>query len=215
VIEDASIDLWAEVTPRLSEAIGVAVDQAVFAGTGKPATWPAAIIPAALAAGNEVTAATPDADDYNALFGTVEGDGFMVTDVYASVASKAGFRGMNASGVPIYLTDIRDDGRVDSIYGEPIQYDTAGVLGAGVHALAGDASKAILGTRTDIQFKVLTEAMIDISAAQDGSAMINLAQQDSVALRVRARFGFAVANPPTKLNPTASTRYPFGVLNAA
>jgi hypothetical protein len=62
---------------------------------------------------------------------------------------------------------------------------------------------------------VLTEAMIDISAAQDGSAMINLAQQDSVALRVRARFGFAVANPPTKLNPTASTRYPFGVLNAA
>ena len=81
--------------------------------------------------------------------------------------------------------------------------------------MVGDPTKAILGTRTDISFRVLTEASLDVSALQDGSQIVRLAQQDSVALRVRARFGFAVANPVTHLNPVAATRYPFAAINPA
>ena len=113
VIEDASIDLWAEVTPRLGEAIGYAIDSAVFAGTNKPASWPAAIIPAATAAGHVATgtAAIPDQTDFNEAMGFVEMDGYMPSDVYSAVAMRAGFRGWTVNGIPVYLSDYRDDGR--------------------------------------------------------------------------------------------------------
>ena len=213
VLEDASVDLWAEVSPRLAEAIGIALDLAVFPGTNKPASWPVAIIPAAVAAGNVTVAAAPDQDDYNAAFAQVEADGYMVEAIYAKVSQMGNFRGWNAGGVPIYLSDLRDDGRVDSVYGVQILYDRAGILGTTL-AVLGDPTQALLGVRRDIEFKFLSEATIDVSAAQDGSALIHLAQQDSVALRVRARFAWAVANPVNRINPGAN-RYPFAVLNPA
>jgi HK97 family phage major capsid protein len=214
VLEDSSIDLWAEVSPRLAEAIGIALDLAVFPGTDKPASWPTAIIPAAVAAGNVTVAAAPDQDDYNAAFGQVEGDGYMVNAIYAKVDQMSNFRGWNAGGVPIYVSDLRDDGRVDSVYGVNILFDRAGVLGT-TKAVLGDPSNAILGVRRDIEYKFLSEATIDVSAAQDGSALVYLAQQDSVALRVRARFAYQVANPVNRLNPNAAQRFPFAVINPA
>ena len=215
VLEDASIDLWGEVTPRLAEAIGIALDLAVFTGTDKPASWPAAIIPAATTATNLVDAAAGGAvqGDYNTAFGMVESDGYVVEAVYTKVSQMSNFRGWNAGGVPVYLTDLRDDGRVDSIYGVRLLYDRAGVLGTNL-AVVGDPSQALLGVRRDIEYKFLDEATIDVSAAQDGSSLIFLAQQDSVALRVRARFAFQVANPINRLNPNAATRYPFAVITA-
>lgn len=208
VIEDTSINLWEEITPRLGESIGAKLDAAVFAGTDTPFTD--VIIDDAITATNEVVAATPDQDDYNTAFGLLEADGFMPRRIFAKLGQKANFRGWSASGVPIFLTDVRDDGRVDSVYGVPISYDEFGALGANTHAVIGDPTKAILGVRRDMQAKLLTEATIDVSAAQDGSAMVYLAQQDSVALRVRARFAFAVANPTTVLG----SGYPFSVLSA-
>ena len=215
VLEDAAIDLWAEITPRLAEAIGVALDLAVFPGTGKPASWPTAIIPGAVAAGNVTVSAAPDQDDFNEAFGNVEEDGYVVEAIYSKIAMMSVFRGWNAGGVPIYLTDLRDDGRVDSVYGVQIRYDRGNVLGTNTHVVVGDPNQALLGIRRDIEFKFLDQATIDVSAAQDGSALIHLAQQDSVALRVRARFAFQVANPTNRLNPTAAQRYPFAVINAA
>jgi len=213
VLEDSSVDLWSEIAPRLGESIGRLVDLAVFPGTGKPASWPSAIVPAALAAGQNTVNPTPDADAYNATFAFVEEDGYMVEQVYADTTQKAIFRGWNAGGVPIYLTDYRGDKRVDEIFGTPIQYDRMGALGA--LAVVGDPSKAIIGVRRDLEYKFLDQATIDISAAQDGSQQINLAQQDSIALRVRARFGYAVANPVTHLEGVAADRYPFGTITAA
>jgi len=51
---------------------------------------------------------------------------------------------------------------------------------------------------------------------QDGSGNIvyNLAQQDMVALRAVLRLGFALPNPPTMMNETDATRFPFAVLTA-
>jgi hypothetical protein len=114
----------------------------------------------------------------------------------------------------VYLTDYRDDSRVDSIFGTRVAYDRMGALGTAL-AVAGDPSKALLGVRRDLEYKFLDQATIDISAAQDGSAMVNLAQQDSIALRVRARFGFAIANPVTHLNADEGTRYPFATITSS
>jgi HK97 family phage major capsid protein len=58
VVDDANVPLWDAVRPLLAEAIGKKVDQAGIFGTDKPASWPTAIIPAAIAAGNTVTAGT-------------------------------------------------------------------------------------------------------------------------------------------------------------
>jgi HK97 family phage major capsid protein len=214
VIEDTTINLWDEITPRLGESVGQAIDQAVFAGTSKPASWPAAIIPAAIAASQETISATPDATDFNAAIGQVEAAGYFPDQVYASLGMRATFRGFNASNVPIYLTDVRDDGRVDSIYGIDVMYDRLGALGSNTHAVIGDPSMAIIGVRTDLQYKLLEEATLDVSAAQDGSAMVSLAQQDALALRVRGRFAFAVANPVNRVEPVEANRYPFSVISA-
>jgi hypothetical protein len=126
----------------------------------------------------------------------------------------ANFRGWNANGVPVYLTDLRDDGRVDSIYGIQIRYDYGGAL-EDTLAVVGDPSNALLGVRRDIEYKFLDQATIDVSAAQDGSGLIHLAQQDAVALRVRARFAFQVARPMTHLEPVEADRFPFAVINPA
>src|SRR5215471_12730822 len=55
VLDDVDYDLWAAIRPSITEAIGRALDAAVFFGTNKPASWPAAIQPAAVAAGNSAT----------------------------------------------------------------------------------------------------------------------------------------------------------------
>jgi HK97 family phage major capsid protein len=60
VIDDASYDVWGELRDPIAQAIGVKLDAAIFAGTENPASWPQAIIPAAVAAGNTNTIdATP------------------------------------------------------------------------------------------------------------------------------------------------------------
>src|SRR5690349_22177586 len=60
VIDDAGFDVWAQVQPRLAEAVGRALDAAIFFGTNKPASWPEAVVPAAIAAGNVYERGTAD-----------------------------------------------------------------------------------------------------------------------------------------------------------
>ena len=60
VLDDADFDIWGELRGPIAEAVALKLDQAVFAGVDKPASWPAAIIPAAQAAGNvELIDSTP------------------------------------------------------------------------------------------------------------------------------------------------------------
>jgi Phage capsid family len=51
VIDDASFDVWAELRPALAEAIAQTLDAAAIGGINKPTSWPAAVVPAAIAAG--------------------------------------------------------------------------------------------------------------------------------------------------------------------
>lgn len=58
VIADSDIAIFDEIAPRVAESMGKMIDAAAIFGTNKPESWPAALVPAATAAGNAVKAGT-------------------------------------------------------------------------------------------------------------------------------------------------------------
>jgi HK97 family phage major capsid protein len=217
VIDDADFDLWGQVQPRLAEAVGQALDAAIFSGTNKPATWPAAVIPAAIAAGNiyergtNAAAAGGIAADVSSLFSVVEADGFEVGGFVAKGIYKGLLRNArDANGV--LLSEVNQG----SIYGVPIRHTNLAPGGWGGapnnEGIAGDFTQGILGIRQDLTYKLLDQAVITDAA---GLVIFNLPQQDMVALRVTARYGWQVANTMTYENSNDTTRYPFAVMQNA
>jgi hypothetical protein len=71
---------------------------------------------------------------------------------------------------------------------------------------------AVLGVRQDLTFKVLDQAVVSDDA---GKIILNSAQQDSVILRVVARYGFAVGVPATLQESISGSPYPFATLEGA
>lgn len=214
VLADESLDIWAAVRPLIAEEFGRVLDSAVLFGVNKPATWGDSVVEGARAAGNayEQTAGEDLAEEINGAFAMVEADGFDVNAVYAPRSLRSQLRGLRDSqGQPIYLDNLRSDGSTASIYGVDVNYSRNGAwlpseaAGAveGANLIVGDRSKAILGIRQDITFKLLDQATV---------GGINLAERDMVALRAKFRVGYAVANPINRENTNAATRYPFAIL---
>lgn len=216
IIDDAGFPIWEEARPLLAEAIGRLLDATVFNGAGatKPASWPDGIIPQTQAKGNARTiAATPAqgglAGDFNAAFAMVEADGFDVNGVAADRAVRGSLRNARDTSGQRLL-----DVSVGEINGVPIKYVGYGVLPntqvpppPKVWAIVGDWTMAVLGIRQDITWKLLDQAVI---TDDTGKVILNLAQQDAVAMRVVARFGFALANPITR-SPQANP-WPFATV---
>ena len=61
-------------------------------------------------------------------------------------------------------------------------------------------------------FRVFTEGVI---SDDEGNVVLNLMQQDAVALRVTARFGWQIANPVNPVEDEAASRSYFGALMPA
>lgn len=214
VLDDAGFDVWGSVRPLVEQAIARALDAAVFFGTNKPASWPGAVVPEAVAAGNVVARGTNAAGagglaaDISDLFATIEADGYVVTGAIANQAYRGRIRNARGTdGQP--LMDMQGD-----IYGVAPTYPMRGLWPTGLSAaelIAGDFTAGILGIRQDFTYKLLTEAVITDNL---GAVVYNLPQQDLVALRVVFRVGFAMGNPINYDQPTATARYPFGVLRS-
>ena len=126
------------------------LDLAVFLGTDKPTTWPEAIVPAAVAAGNTSAGGpTPaeggTAQDLNELLGLVEDDGFDPSAVALARPLRATLRAArDTSGQE--LVDLSSG----SYEGVPISWAGSSVLG-GAEALAGEFSMGIIGMRQDMR----------------------------------------------------------------
>lgn len=206
VFADSDIDVWAEVRPRIAEALGAALDAAVFFGTNKPASWPNSLQDGAVAASNSYSAATAGdlAEDINQTWALVEADGFDVNVQYAKRSLRAQLRGLrDDNNQPIYLENFRGDGRTNAIYGEDVEWVTNGAWTTSDKLIVGDRNMAILGIREDVSYKILTEATV-------GS--LNLAERDMIALRAKFRVAFQVADPTTIEG--GSSAYPFAILTA-
>ena len=227
LLDDMSYDLWAEVKPEIEEALAIALDGAVLFGYNKPASWPASIVAAAIAAGNTVTqgASTVDvAADINMVMGAVEADGYEVNGFFMRNSMKAELRGLrdeqkgfifqpNNAGLTntTFKGTIYGEKAVSSLAGlfEEEDAGTYGRASNSVKLIAGDWSQGIIGIRQDLTWKMLTEAAIFDG---EGNLVWNLPQQDMVAMRVVARYAFQVPNPLTRMNLVEANRYPFAVL---
>jgi HK97 family phage major capsid protein len=214
-LDDANIDIWAEVRKELVTALGVAIDNAMLYGTNKPSTWPDDIVTDATAAGNVVEFGT-GADLYedimseNGTLTLIEQDGFLPNGHIGELSLKGLLRGLrDADGQPIFVTDMRQASSPYSLDGVPINFPTNGVASASYPLISGDWSQLAYSMRQDMTWKIATEAVIQDA---QGDVVYNLFQQDMVALRVVMRLGMALPNPINRVNTTAATRYPFAVL---
>ena len=220
VLDDSDYDIWANVMPRIVEAIGVTFDKAVLMGTDKPQTFPEGIVTGAAAAQNIITLDSAK-ELYQQLLGEgglaamVEEDGYVPSAYVGTIQMRSKLRGaVDQNGLPIFGRAPYREGMFGKaayeLDGADIYFPTSGVMDPGEALLiGGDWSQAVWAMRTDITTKLLTEAVISDAT---GKVLVNLAQQDAVALRVVFRAGWAMANPVNRVNPTKSTRYPFAVL---
>lgn len=220
VLDDSDYPIWDETRPYLIEAAGALVDAATLFGVGKPDSWPAAIVPAAAAAGNEFIRGSVGGQDVSVDIGgeggvmqLVEADGFEVNAFAADTTFKASLRGLrDDQGQPIFQPSLTQD-TPPTLYGEPMAYVNNGEFDTDEALLvAGDWRNAIIGVRRDFSFSVHTEGVISDDA---GNVILNLMQQDSAALRLVARFGFQVANPISRRAQVEAERFPFAVLRPA
>ena len=223
LLSDIDYDFWAQIKPKVTEAFGVALDEAVFFGVNAPTTFPPSIVSGANAAGNLViggTSAVDWVDDINNGMATVEADGFDVTGFWARRQVRAKLRGMRDTTKNFLMIGDNDtpsgDMRTGTLFGEPIVYSNAGLSGfstgaANYSMLGGQWDQSMLAIREDIEMEMFDTGVI----TDNGSPPViqyNLLQQDMVALRVTARFGWAIPNPVNRQQPTKASRYPFFVI---
>lgn len=202
VLNDASIDIWAEVKPRIVEAFGRKIDNAIFNGVDKPADWREGLIPSIVAAGKEVTETGELYSDINDVMTEVEESGYNVTGLVGGVGLKGKFRMMtDKNGQPLNATEI---GSLNRAYLDNGAWNkTLSTL------IAGDFNQAVYSIRQDVTYKVLDQAVIQDPSS--GEILYNLAQDDMVALRVVMRLGWEIPNPVNALDET-ETRFPFASL---
>lgn len=210
LMDDADVPLWDEIKPLLVEAIGKKVDAAGIFGDDKPDSWPEAIVPSCLTAGNVVHRGGKDLGVDVAEAGKMLAEqGFGIN----GFASKPGMQwelvGLrNANGDPIYTQSLSGAPQ-SGLYGYPLNEVTTGVWDAEqVDILAGDWGKFVIGIRQDITFDLFKEGVI---SDENGKVLLNLMQQDCKALRVVFRVGFQVAVPVTRLGG----KYPAAIVAPA
>lgn len=202
LLNDASVDLWAEIRPQLTSAIAKTIDAAVFKGEGAPASWGEGIIPQIIAKGKTVTETGKLYNDINNVMVEVEESGYDVNALLGGVGLKGKFRMMvDNTGQPLNTTEI---GSLRREYLDNGSWDKETAT-----LIAGDFNQAVYAIRSDVDYKVLTEAVIQDPSS--GEILYNLAQEDMVALRVTFRMGYAIPNPVNALDGS-ETRYPFAAL---
>lgn len=215
-IDDSQVPIWDVVRPHIVEAIGAKIDSAALFGVDKPSSWPAAIYPSLVAAGNTVPIGTGDdfGVDVSLLGEKIALDGFAVNGFASRPGLKWKLTGLRSTdGIPIYQPNMQDATGPGNLYGYPISEVVNGSWDADeAELVAGDWTKAIVGMRQDITYKMFDQGVISDGS---GAVVLNLMQQDSVALRVTMRVAYATSNPVTILNSNANTRYPFGAVTAS
>lgn len=220
VLNDAQsngYDIFGEITPRVTEAFGRVIDDAVLFGTNKPNTWRDAIVKTATDAGNVVTASGDlflDIFGENGVIAKVEEDGFLPNGVISAVTMKGKLRGLRDDNKqPLFVQNLRDASTPYALDGSPMFFLQNGAWNDGVASMiVGDMSQAVYSIRQDLTVKLLDQGVIQNT---DGSIAYNLAQQDMVALRFVMRLGWEIPNPINALNPDKTTRCPFAVLETA
>lgn len=220
VIDDATTDVVADITRQGAEAIAWALDAAVLFGWQKPLSWVSDDLYASAVAGSNVFAVDSDAgkDD---LAGSILQAAEALSETYepSVLLGRLGLRFRlanlrNGDGSPIFMSSMSDTpGSTDQVHGLAAHWVTGtvddGASGdklvwdpAVADALIVDRSRVLIGVRQDITVKYLDQATV-------GS--VNLAERDMVALRFKARFGYALGDN-VATGTTTATNSPVSVV---
>lgn len=210
VLDDANYDIWADVRPRIVEAMGKAIDKAILAGIDKPNGFRQDLLTSVINAGAEITIDTSNSETlYSAInraMVKVEESGYGVTGIVGGVDLKGQFRMMlDTTGQPITGTEIGD---LAKAFVDNGSWDKTKAL-----MIVGDMSQAVYAIRQDVTYKILDQAVIQDPS--DGSIIYNLAQEDMIALRVVMRMGWEIPNPINALDPNDATRFPFATVKGS
>ncbi len=215
VLDDAAsngYDIWGEVMPRVHEAFGNVIDNAVLFGEGKPDSWRECIVNTAKNAGNEVTATGDlfkDIFDEGGVIGKVEESGYIPNGVISEVTMRGKLRGLkDTTGKPLYMSDLKSGTQTYALDGQPMFFLQNGAWDTTKASLImGDLSQAVYSIRQDMTVKLLTEGVIQDPTTKE--IVYNLAQQDMVALRFVMRLGWEIPNPINRLKSDKTKRCPF------
>lgn len=218
VLDDArdnGYDIWGEVTPRVQEAFGKVIDNAVIFDEGKPTSWRDGIVATAEKANAKVEATDDfftDVYGEDGVIAKVEKSGFMPNGVIAGVNLRGKLRGLkDSTGRPLYLQDLKNGTQSYSVDGMPTQFLVNGAYDdKKAELIIGDMDQAVYSIRQDLTVKLLTEGVIQDPSTKE--IVYNLAQQDMVALRFVMRLGWELPNPINALEPDKSKRCPFAIL---
>ena len=213
VLADSGYDIWGEVKPRIVEAFGKKIDEAILFGTNKPGSWRDDILTTATKAG----AVVKETDDrYGDIMGEdgviakVEESGFLPSGALAAVKMRAKLRGMlDLNGRPIFKTDMQGSTQY-ALDGTPLFFPMNGSFDASkANMIVGDFSQLVYSIRQDISFKLLDQATIIDPESKE--IIYSLAQQDMMALRAVMRLGWEIPNPVNAFQPDKESRCPFAV----
>ncbi|MBO5536275.1 MAG: phage major capsid protein [Clostridia bacterium] len=215
VLDDSDYDIFGEVRPRIVEAFSAAIDGAVFHGSGKPSTWPDGLVPSAIAAGKYVETTGNLYQDINGEQGViakVEESGISVNTYVGALQLRAKLRGaVDTAGQPIFrmaYTSGAAGAMVYELNGTPVAFPENGSLdGNRALLLAGNFNYMRYAIRQDVTYKILDQATI---TDNEGRVILNLAQQDCVALRAVMRLGWAMPRPVNMIS--GRDYFPFAVL---
>lgn len=218
VLDDSNYDIWGEVRPRIVEAFGKAIDEAAFFGINKPSSWPAGIVPAAIAAGNVVTHLPASGNLYKEINGeegvlaAVENSGIGINGYVGALQLRSKLRStMDLNGQPLFRTAYSNGANGRMVYdlnGDPINFPDNGCWDPNMALLlAGNFDYARYAIRQDITFRIFDQGTLTDGS---GNVTLSLMENDCVALRAVMRLGWALPKP---VNPISGMNYyPFSVL---
>lgn len=195
-LDDATEDVLSDIAKLGGQAIGKKLDEAVFFGVDKPASWTsAALLQAASGAGQSYTVNTTTGPDD--LYGQIleaaaklGDEGFDPTTLVARNSLRFNLRNLReggGSGAPILVDGVVSE--FDTHWNRNGAWDSSKA-----HAFIVDPSRVRIGVRQDVTVKFLDQATIG-----SGENQINLAERDMVALRFKARFAYVLGTGATSV----------------
>lgn len=220
VLEDEEFDVWGEIRPKISEAIGAKIDTATLFGESDvtvPVAWPDGVF-VGMPAAHQIALGT-GADLYDDLMAEggvlamVEEDGYLVNGHIGALTMRAKLRGLRdgGTGLPLFVQDMRSQTPY-TLDGVQYEFPRNGSFDPSVALqISGDWNQLIWAVRRDVTFKIVTEGVITNDATPP-VIQHNLMQEDLIALRVTFRMAWQLPNPVNRVNTNNNTRYPFAAL---
>ena len=208
-LEDAEINLWNWVRPRLAEAVGYALDDAVLFGVGAPGSYPTGGI-VSNTFSQAVAAGTDAVDGVNQAMSFVEREGITVTGHGADLVVRGALRGVRDDTGALLLGETQvDQVSRPTIYGLPASYHPWSVQVPDF--ITGGWQFLIVGVRQDIRYTMDPNAVI---ADADGAVVVSGFQDNVTPIKIWARFACACVRPVTPRRPNGGRPFARATLSA-